>query len=99
MIKVGINGFGRIGRAIFRINSDSREFDVVAINDLNPSNANLAYMLNYDSTYGVFDANINSDEDSLILNDNHKISMYHIKNISEVPWEKHNIDIVIDGIS
>ena len=51
MIKVGLNRFGRIGRAIFRINMIKQYSDLVMINDINPSNQNLAYMLKYDSTY------------------------------------------------
>ena len=52
-IKVGINGFGRIGRAIFRQNINKNVFDVVVINDLNSNIENLAYQLKYDSTHGV----------------------------------------------
>ena len=52
MIKVGINGFGRIGRAIFRINEVEKKFKIVAINDIDPLIDNHAYLLNYDSIYG-----------------------------------------------
>ena len=52
MIKVGINGFGRIGRSIFRINEIEKNFDIVAINDIDPLIENHAYLLNYDSLYG-----------------------------------------------
>ena len=55
MLRVGINGFGRIGRALFRVNEGSRVFDIVAMNDLDPDIANHAYLLKYDSTYGRFD--------------------------------------------
>ena len=51
MIKIGINGFGRIGRAIFRTNMDKKLFEIVAINDINPDIENIAYQLNYDSLY------------------------------------------------
>jgi len=58
MLRVGINGFGRIGRVLFRINEASRVFDVVAINDLDPDIENHAYLLKYDSTYGRFDGDV-----------------------------------------
>ena len=53
MIRIGINGFGRIGRAIFRINELSPYFEITAINDLDPLIENHAYLLNYDSVYGT----------------------------------------------
>ncbi len=49
MLKIGINGFGRIGRAIFRVNMKKRLFDIVAINDINPDIENISYQLNYDT--------------------------------------------------
>ena len=97
MLKIGINGFGRIGRAIFRINYNNNVFNVVAINDINPSNENLAYMLKYDSTYGLFNADINTNSSSLLINDADPIDVYHKETICEVPWEKHSVDIIIDA--
>ena len=97
MLNIGINGFGRIGRAIFRINLKQDSFRIVAINDTNPSNDNLAYMLKYDSTYGVLDAKIDSGKNSISVDNNNPIRIYHEQNISEVPWEKHKVDIVIDS--
>jgi len=98
MLKVGINGLGRIGRAILRINYYNNVFDIVAINDINPSNKNLAYMLKYDSTYGVFDEDIISNDSALLIGgDANPIAIYHEKTISEVPWEKHKVDIIIDA--
>ena len=97
MFNVGINGFGRIGRAIFRINLKHNVFRVVAINDINPSVDNLAYMLKYDSTYGVLDADVNNNKDSLLINKGELIEIYHKQCISEVPWEKFEVDVVIDA--
>lgn len=62
MLNIGLNGFGRIGRAIFRINMGKRKFNIVAINDINPSNDNLAYLLKYDSSYGRLNNKITSSE-------------------------------------
>ena len=67
MLKIGINGLGRIGRAILRINALSDTFKIVAINDTNPSNENLKYMLKYDSTYGVFDKSLEVDDNSITI--------------------------------
>ncbi len=95
-LKVGINGFGRIGRAIYRINHLKDLFDVVVINDINPDNKNIAYLLEYDTTYGRFGSEVSSDENSM-YHDDKKIDIYHEKNIIDVPWDKLGVDIVIES--
>ncbi|MBT3393564.1 MAG: aldehyde dehydrogenase [Waddliaceae bacterium] len=95
-IRVGINGFGRIGRAIFRINELSEDMEVVVINDINPDIKNIAYLLQYDTTYGRLNKNVTCDDNSLIIEDK-KIDVYHSKNILDVPWDDYNVDIVIDS--
>ena len=97
MLKVGINGFGRIGRAIFRINLEKKYFKVVAINDINPSNENLAYLLKYDSIYGRLDFNISSDENTLFIEDCNTIKVYHKAHIDAVPWNESDVDLIIDA--
>jgi len=97
MINVGINGFGRIGRSIFRINEKNNFFNISVINDINPSIKNLEYMLKYDSTYGIFDKEISSNEKSITINGDRSIDVHHKKNISDVPWEKYETDIIIDS--
>ena len=52
MLRVGINGFGRIGKSIYRVNLEKKTFEIVAINDVDPDDANLAYQVNYDTLYG-----------------------------------------------
>ena len=80
-IKVGINGFGRIGRTIFRQNIDRSIFDVVVVNDLNNNVENLAYQLKYDSTHGVlFEHRIVAKSQNIIFNDN-TIRVFNEKNI------------------
>jgi len=64
MIKIGINGFGRIGRAIFKINQKHNYFDIVHINDIDPDIKNMIYLLQYDSTYGKYEKNINYIDDT-----------------------------------
>jgi len=96
ILNVGINGFGRIGRAIFRIIMKNNKFNIVAINDVNPSNENLAYLLKYDSFYGRLENNIESQNDSILINGD-KIAVYHEESITDVPWNNHDIDVVIDA--
>lgn len=92
-MRVGINGFGRIGKAIFRINNAKKYFDVVAINDINTDVKNLAYQLKYDSTYGKLDDTITANKKGIEVNGNN-ITVYHKKEINDVPWD---VDIVIDS--
>ncbi len=77
-MKIGINGFGRIGKAIFRINHLKKYFDVVAINDINRDNKNLAYQLKYDSTYGRLPDTIKGNTKGIVINDN-EIKVFHEK--------------------
>ncbi len=95
-LRVGINGFGRIGRAVFRNNFYKKYFDVVVINEINPDNQNIAYLLKYDSTYGKLDARVGHDKNRLAINGK-KIYVYHKDAITDVPWEKHNVDLVIES--
>lgn len=97
MIKVGLNGFGRIGRAIFRINMIKQYFDVVMINDINPSNQNLAYMLKYDSTYGRLENEILGNESSLIIKGLCEIDVHHCEEIGKVPWDRNGVEIILDA--
>ena len=92
--KVLINGFGRIGRTITRINLRKNVFDLVAINDINPDNKNMAYLLKYDSTFGKLDHEVSSDETGMIVDGNH-IRISHEKDIRDV--DLTGIDIVIES--
>lgn len=96
--KVGINGFGRIGRQAFKaIHEGGFEdlFEVVAINDLASPDA-LATMLKYDSTYGRFDAEVDSSADGLTVNGK-PIAVSAEKEPRKLPWKKHGVDIVIES--
>ncbi len=94
MIKVAINGFGRIGRLVFRIMENDPDFDVVAINDLtNPED--LAYLLKYDTSHRLYEEKVSSDSDSIIVNDK-KIKVYSEKEPSNLPWKDLDIDIVFE---
>jgi len=108
MIKIGINGFGRIGRLVFRAILDQgllgKEIDVVAVNDLVPAD-NLAYLVKYDSTQGRYKgevASAKSDpslaEDDLLIVDGHKIKALAVKEgPAALPWKALGVDIVIES--
>jgi glyceraldehyde 3-phosphate dehydrogenase len=99
--KIGINGFGRIGRLVFRALVDQgllgNEFEVVAINDLVPSD-NLAYLLKYDSTQGRFNGTVEAPtSDSLVVN-GHKIKCLAVREgPSALPWAELGVDVVIES--
>lgn len=95
-MRVAINGFGRIGKAIARINLQKKYFDLVAINDINYDNNNLAYQLKYDSTYGKLDHTI-IGKDNHIEVDGDKIKVFHKDDINAVPWILAKPDIIIDA--
>jgi glyceraldehyde 3-phosphate dehydrogenase len=92
MIKVAINGFGRIGRLAFREIMKSKKLEVVAINDLSAPSM-LAYLLKYDSTQGTFKAIVGHTENALIV-DNKSIAVYAERTPQNLPWSKHKIDLV-----
>ena len=94
-VKIGINGFGRIGRSVFRILSDRDDVQVVAINDLF-ENEQLVYLLKYDTVMGVFEKEVRADDDFLYV-DGHQIAMTAEKDPAKIPWGKLGVDIVIES--
>jgi glyceraldehyde 3-phosphate dehydrogenase len=98
MLRIGINGFGRIGRAIYRANLEKRAFEVVAINDVNPDIHNIAYTVNYDSLYERLREPLRVDSRADRLhNDTESIAVFHEARIADVPWDSAKVDIVIDA--
>lgn len=95
MIKVAINGFGRIGRLAFRFAHKHKKVKVVAVNDLVPT-FNLAYLLKYDSVHGEFKADIKAEEDALIV-DGERIVITKEKDPTNLPWKKLGVDYVIES--
>ena len=95
MIKVAINGFGRIGRNAFKILNERRDAKVVAINDI-PDAATLAHLLKYDSSYGAYDKDVEAEENTLIVGGN-KIPIFAEKDPSKLPWADLGVDIVIES--
>ena len=94
-VRVGINGFGRIGRSVFRILAARRDVEVAAINDLFP-NAELAYLLKYDTVMGVFEGEVRSDDDSLYV-DGRRIAMTDEKSPAAIPWGPLGVDVVVES--
>ncbi|QTD38894.1 type I glyceraldehyde-3-phosphate dehydrogenase [Polaribacter batillariae] len=95
MKRIAINGMGRIGRAALKVILDTPELEVVAVNDLVTAD-NIAYLLKYDSVYGVYEKEVSHDENHLII-DGKKINYYSNRNPEELPWKENNIDIVIES--
>jgi glyceraldehyde 3-phosphate dehydrogenase len=94
-VKVAINGFGRIGRLVFRQIYNMQGIDVVAINDLT-SPAVLAHLLKYDSAQGRFDQTVTHTENSIVVN-GHEVKIYAQKDPAQIPWGAHNVDVVIES--
>ncbi len=93
--RIGINGFGRIGRSVFRILSDREDLEVVAINDLY-ENEQLAYLLKYDSLMRTFPRAVKTDDDFLYVDDR-KIAMTAEKDPAQIPWAGLGVDLVIES--
>jgi len=94
-IKVGLNGFGRIGRAVTRIAYDRGTFEIVAVNTRKTEPDMLAYLLQYDSVYRRFNHEVKAVTDGITI-DGKKISSTMIAEIESIPWDKYGVDVVID---
>jgi len=94
-MRVAINGFGRIGRSVFRILDQQDNIQVVAINDLS-SQESLSYLLKYDTIMGKFDGKVDMDN-NLLYTDNQKVLIISEKNPKNLPWESLEVDIVVEA--
>ncbi|WP_321371121.1 type I glyceraldehyde-3-phosphate dehydrogenase [uncultured Desulfuromusa sp.] len=94
-VKVAINGFGRIGRNVLRIASQSNSFDVVAVNDLTDA-ATLAHLFKYDSVHGIFAGTVETDGDNLLV-DGKTIKILSQRDPAQLPWRELGVDIVIES--
>lgn len=95
MVKLAINGFGRIGRSAFKIAFERPDVEIVAINDLSDPKA-LAHLLKYDSSYGIYNHDVETDEENLIV-DGKKIRVLAEKEPENLPWKDLEIDVVIES--
>jgi glyceraldehyde 3-phosphate dehydrogenase len=94
-IKVGINGFGRIGRLVFRAGLDNPNIEFLGINDLVPPE-NIAYLLKYDSTHGRFKGTVEANSEGIIVNGK-LIPCVSVRNPEELPWGKLGVEYVIEA--
>lgn len=95
MVKVAINGFGRIGRNALKILLERRDAQVVAINDITDAKT-LAHLLKHDSTYGTYDKKVSAGENSIIIN-SREIPVYAEKDPAKLPWGELGVDVVIES--
>ena len=96
MIKIAINGFGRIGRLVFKELYSRKDIKIVAINDLTDAKT-LAHLLKYDSAHGIFNANISADDKNNIVVGSKKFPVYAEKDPTLLPWKKLGVDLVIES--
>jgi len=94
-VRVAINGFGRIGRCVFRQLSANKDFEVVAINDLTDVKTN-AHLLKHDSVHGTFGGTVETGENSITVNGK-KISITALKDPAALPWKDHKVDYVLES--
>lgn len=94
-IKVAINGFGRIGRNLFRLLLNHPNIEIVAINDIADTKT-MSHLVKYDSIHGVLPHDVSFDEQNLLIS-NQKFAFYHEKDISNLPWKTLHIDVVIEA--
>ncbi len=94
-VKVGINGFGRIGRQIFRIISQSKDLQVAVVNDLTDA-ATLAHLLKYDSVHGKFEGTVGVKDGNLVVNGK-KTRVCSIKDPAELPWKEEGVELVVEA--
>lgn len=93
-VNVAINGFGRIGRLVYRQIFEQEGIDVVAINDLTSPKV-LAHLLKYDSAQGRFNADVKATDNSIVVN-GHEVKIYAQRDPSQIPWGQHNVDVVLE---
>ncbi|HSW73227.1 MAG TPA: type I glyceraldehyde-3-phosphate dehydrogenase [Chlamydiales bacterium] len=94
-LRIGINGFGRIGRCVFRIAQKHKNLEIVAINDLVPPD-NLAYLLKYDTVHGRFQGTISATENSLVVNGK-ETKVFSEKDPTLLPWKDLKVDYVVES--
>ncbi len=93
--RIGINGFGRIGRNAFKIAFARDDLEIVAINDLTDTKT-LAYLLKHDSNYGTYDQEVGHDDENIIVA-GHKVKVLAVKDPLELPWKDLEVDLVIES--
>lgn len=95
MIKVAINGFGRIGRMVFKAGLNDPDIDFVVVNDLTDTKT-LAHLLKYDSVHGIFQGKVEAKEDSLVV-DGKEVKVVSEKDPTKLPWKEFDVDVVVES--
>jgi glyceraldehyde 3-phosphate dehydrogenase len=95
MKNIAINGFGRIGRLVFKRMMEMEELNIVAINDLTDSKT-LAHLLKYDSVHGIYEKEIEVTDNSIIVNGK-KIKVFAEKSPENLPWKELEVDLVVES--
>src|SRR6266700_4156786 len=93
--KVGINGFGRIGRNVFRAAMSRQDVEIVATNDLTDTKT-LSHLLKYDSILGPLHGDVKTDSDGIVVNGK-RIHVFAIKDPAEIDWSKFGVEVVIES--
>ena len=94
-VKVAINGFGRIGRLVYRAGFKSREVEFIAVNDLTDAKT-MAHLLKYDSVHGIMEAEVKAASNSLII-DGRELKTFSMKDPESLPWKELGIDVVLES--
>ncbi|TAI48028.1 type I glyceraldehyde-3-phosphate dehydrogenase [Flagellimonas allohymeniacidonis] len=94
-MRIGINGMGRIGRAALKVINETPGLEIVAVNDIVPID-NIAYLIKYDTVYGVYDKEVTHEDGHLIV-DGQRIQFTSYRNPEELPWKAQNVDLVIES--
>jgi glyceraldehyde 3-phosphate dehydrogenase len=94
-VKVAINGFGRIGRLVYRAGFKSREVEFIAVNDLTDAKT-MAHLLKYDSVHGIMEAEVKATSNSLII-DGQELKTFSMKDPESLPWKELGIDVVLES--
>jgi len=95
VIKVGINGFGRIGRMVFKIGFEDKDIEFIAVNDLTPID-NLAYLLKYDSVYGIYPKGVEVHGKNIKVGGK-EIKIFDERDPAKLPWKKLSVDVVVES--
>jgi glyceraldehyde 3-phosphate dehydrogenase len=97
-VKVGINGFGRIGRLLYRaaIQKQTKDLEFVAVNDLPVGTKILAHLLKYDSNFGILNAAVEAKEDAIIVNGK-TLKVLSTKSPDQIPWKDYGVEVVIES--
>ena len=95
-VKVGINGFGRIGRLVYRAGLANKNIEFVAVNDLPVGTKTLAHLLKYDSTFGILKEDVKATDTSLIVNGK-ELKIVSYRSPAEIPWKELGVEIVVES--